>query len=153
MSIERLCDLFSRMELNDFDEGSDAKHCGDVSQPIWSHHDFGWDNEQMHGGDESVRQLLARKPKKPPARPSDPKRACCFKCGDIGHKAAVCSSGGERCFCCGKYGKHLAEECRNRHPDSIGKGRKCWNCGGGHKMTRCHMPKWCNMHKTWHNNC
>ncbi|KAL3120461.1 hypothetical protein niasHT_000579 [Heterodera trifolii] len=34
------------MELNKSDEGSDAKHRGDVSQPIWPHHYFGWCNEQ-----------------------------------------------------------------------------------------------------------
>ncbi|KAL3116291.1 hypothetical protein niasHT_002374 [Heterodera trifolii] len=34
------------MELKKSDEGSDAKHRGDVSQPIWPHHYFGWCNEQ-----------------------------------------------------------------------------------------------------------
>ncbi|KAL3120920.1 hypothetical protein niasHT_004551 [Heterodera trifolii] len=127
MSIDQLCQIFSKMKLVDQQLHGDTEKSGDESKPNWEHHNFGWhiDQQLLHGGDVSVQRLLAMKPRKPPAKPSDPRCVCCHRCGSKGHLAAKCSSGGERCFCCGKLQLHSSDECPNRHPGSFGKGLKC----------------------------
>ncbi|KAL3126048.1 hypothetical protein niasHT_003645 [Heterodera trifolii] len=110
-------------------------------------------NEKL-GDENSVMHFLAKKPKKPPAKPFDPNFACCNRCGRKGHVANMCSNEGARCFRCGRLANHISTDCPYRHPDSTtGNGLKCWNCVDAHKMTRCPKEKWCKEHHTWHNKC
>ena len=56
----------------------------------------------------------------------------CYKCGDPGHKADMCTT--PRCYRCGKKG-HQSRDC----PDE---GPTCFNCGEkGHISTQCQKPK------------
>ncbi|KAL3086795.1 hypothetical protein niasHS_008582 [Heterodera schachtii] len=82
MSIERLCVLFSRMELKKSDEGSDAKHRGDVSQPIWPHHYFGWCNEQCMVGTKVCGNCWLESLKSPPRCHQTPKELAALNGGN-----------------------------------------------------------------------
>ncbi|KAL3086224.1 hypothetical protein niasHT_040016 [Heterodera trifolii] len=138
---------------------AESLKCGDTNEkrgdakPSKKNGAVGKPNEKR-GDENSVMHFLAKKPKKPPAKPSDPNFACCNRCGRKGHVDNMCSNEGARCFRCGRLANHISTDCPYRHPDSTtGNGLKCWNCGDAHKMTRCPKEKWCKEHHTWHNKC
>ncbi|KAL3093454.1 hypothetical protein niasHS_004833 [Heterodera schachtii] len=128
-------------ETNEKRGDADSQKCGDA-KPSQKKGAVGKPKEKR-GDANSVMHFLAKKPKKPPAKPSDPNFVCCKRCGGKVHTAKLCANEGSRCFRCGKLTNHTSTDCPKRHPASTtGNGLKYWNCGDAHKMTRCPKENW-----------
>lgn len=64
-------------------------------------------------------------------------RRACYKCGNVGHYAEVCSSNERLCYNCKQPG-HESNNCPEEHTSAA---KQCYNCQGmGHISSECPNP-------------